>query len=247
MKKVIHIIALCVFFVMTSTPVFAQNYVFSTGEDTLPGFGKPTRYDMPVVPDPLSENIRRNKDAAHLPPPYFFGSGNIPTGPSSLYHDNLPGNSIAGASIQQQVNSFGHFPASTATEPSFYPDGSIGTLYIEKTGKTIKVFEGTHADNLKNGAGRFSMTSAWDGNIGVCGHNRGVNAHFGFVKDLRIGDRITYTTLFGSRTYEVFSVERIGEYDYSKLGWSSENLLTLITCVENTPESRWAAQLREVR
>ena len=47
--------------------------------------------------------------------------------------------------------------------------------------------------------------------------------------------------------FRSISKEQIGEYDYSKLGWSAENLLTLITCVENAAELRWAAVLREVQ
>ena len=65
--------------------------------------------------------------------------------------------------------------------------------------------------------------------------------------DLEIGDKLTYTTRYGTRTYQVFSKEQINEYDYSKLGWSAENLLTLITCIANTPSLRWAAVAREVR
>jgi Sortase (surface protein transpeptidase) len=91
------------------------------------------------------------------------------------------------------------------------------------------------------------MTSVWDGNVALCGHNRGSNAYFDFVKDLKIGDTITYTTPYGSRVYEVFNREQISELDYAKLGWSASNMLTLITCVENTPELRWAAQLHEVK
>jgi hypothetical protein len=42
-------------------------------------------------------------------------------------------------------------------------DGSIGTLYVARTGKTIKVYEGEDLSNLKIGAGHFSSASAWDG------------------------------------------------------------------------------------
>jgi sortase A len=133
------------------------------------------------------------------------------------------------------------------TEPLYYSDGSIGTIYVERTGKTIKIYEGEQLDNLKKGAGHFTATSAWNGNVALCGHNRGDFPYFGFVKDLQIGDRIVYTTLYGSRTYEVFSKEQISEYDYSKLGWTSENLLTLITCVQGISELRQTATLREAR
>ena len=255
-----------------SVPAFANNYDFSSGADTLAGFGKSTSNDNPVTPDPMSQNERRNKDAAFLPPPYFYGSGNIPTEPSSLYHDNLPGGASGFYGGSGLSNNFGAtnkivmsgtssvinppathgLEASTSTvasntEPLYYSDGSIGILYVARINKTIKVYEGEHLDNLKKGAGRFAMTSVWDGNVGLCGHNRGSSAYFSFVKDMQIGDKVTYTTRYGTRTYEVFKKDQIGEYDYSMLHWSAENLLTLITCVENRPELRWSAQLREAR
>jgi sortase A len=36
----------------------------------------------------MTQNIRRNKDAAFFPPGYGIFSGDIPTDPTSLYHDN---------------------------------------------------------------------------------------------------------------------------------------------------------------
>ena len=50
----------------------------------------------------------------------------------------------------------------------------------------------------------------------------------------------------GTRTYEVFYVGQIEETDFSRLGRSSENMITLITCVRNVPEMRWCVQAREI-
>ena len=264
MKKFISIILICVLCMTLTSTVSAYNYDFSSGDDTLTGFGKPTSNDEPVTPDPMNDNIRRNKDAAYLPPPYFYGSGDFATDPSSPYHDNTQGNLSNIYNDTNTINTSGgtssnfapppapdnHFSTSIIAEntlPLYYSDGSIGTIYVERTGKTIKVYEGEQLDNLKKGAGHFSSTSAWDGNVSLCGHNRGAYPYFGFVKDLQYGDRIVYTTQYGRRVYEVFSKEQINEYDYSKLGWSSENLLTLITCLQGVPELRIAVQLREVR
>ena len=261
MKKAISIMAACLLCMALTAPAFASNYDFESGADTLTGFGRPTSNSDPVSPDTMSENVRRNKDAAHLPPPYFYGSGDIPTGPSSLYHDDLPGGMFIGNS-----NISGNYDVITGisalppapglesstpiiavnTSPLYYADGSIGTIHIARTNQTIKVYHGEEQENFKIGAGHFAMTSAWDGNVGLCAHNRGSWPHFAFVKDLKTGDKITYTTLYGTRTYEVFRKEQISEYDHTWLGWSAENLLTLITCIENVPELRWAAQLREV-
>jgi sortase A len=250
-----------------ASPAFAaNNYDFGSGADSGSAFGHSTGTDEPVSPDPMSENTRRNKDNSALPPPYFYGSGDIPTDTGSPYHDNTPGGAVSGAgsygntgnhtnvggsSVSVNLPGVPGFqtPTSTVaanTEPLYYSNGSIGTIYVERVKKTITVYEGESLDNLKKGAGHFSVTSAWEGNVALCGHNRGGSAHFSFVKDMQTGDKVTYITKYGTRTYEVISKEQIGEYDYSKLAWSAENLLTLITCIENVPELRWAATLREV-
>jgi sortase A len=266
MKKTLAILVLCVLCMSLSSPAFAYNYEFSSGEDTLRGFGKATSNDDPVSPNPMYENIRRNKDAAFLPPPYGVFSGSVPTDPSSLFHDNLPESGFVpggrqypatggGAYAPGSPNAGAEMLPSTSlldaallnTEPRFYEDGSIGKLYVARTKKTIPVYEGEDAANLKKGTGHFASTSAWDGNVALAGHNRGDSPHFSFVKDMENGDTVTYTTPYGSRTYEVISREQIDVYDHSKLGWSTENLLTLITCIEDTPELRWAATLREVQ
>ena len=266
MKKTVSIFLACILCMALATPAFAYyNYEFESGADALPGFGKSTSTDYPVSHDTMGENVRRNKDAAHFPPPYFHGSGEIPTDPSSLYHDNLPGGAAGGYGIGS--GNYGNNDASSGsfalppspggegstsiihadTAPRYYPDGSIGTIYVTRTKQTIKVYEGEQLENLKKGAGHFASTSAWDGNVALCAHNRGSWPYFSFVKDLQIGDKITYTTLYGTRVYEVYSKEQISEYDYSKLGWTADNTLSLITCIANVPELRWAAQCREVR
>ena len=72
MKKIISIILICVLCCTMTAPAFAYNYDFSSGGDTLSGFGKSTSNDEPVSPDSMSDNVRCNKDAAYLPPPYFY-------------------------------------------------------------------------------------------------------------------------------------------------------------------------------
>ena len=253
MKKIIKIILISVFCMIMTIPATSYNYDFSSGDDTLSGFDKSTSTDEPVSPDPMSENVQRNKDAAYMPPPYFYGSGDIPTEKSSLYHDNTSsGVSSGGTSYiftppPAPNNNLSTSIIEEVTKPLYYPDGSIGTIYVERIDRTIKVYEGEQLDNLKKGAGHFASTSVWNGNVGLCGHNRGSYPYFGFVKDLKIGDRVVYTTQYGSRTYEVFSKEQINEYDYSSLSGSFENELTLITCVQGISELRFSAKLREVR
>ncbi len=139
-------------------PAMAADYSFGTGGDTLDGFGTSTSTDATVTPDPMSTNTRRNKDAALLPPPYGVFSGDIPTDPSSPYHNNLP--ESGSVPVNQELPPVGNedyapgssnvttglLPSTSQTgsqntAPWYYEDGSIGTLYVSLTGKTIKVYE----------------------------------------------------------------------------------------------------------
>jgi LPXTG-site transpeptidase (sortase) family protein len=76
------------------------------------------------------------------------------------------------------------------------------------------------------------------GNVCIAGHNREVPTSIGTIKNLKDGDEIKYVTQYGTRIYEVYSVEKIGADDTSVLGWSAENVITLITCLENQPQYR---------
>lgn len=98
-------------------------------------------------------------------------------------------------------------PAYTSAKDMERKDGSIGTLKIPSLDINMKVWEGETKESMKKGLGHYSSTSAWDGNIGVCGHNRGAKYTIGSIKDLEIGDTITYTTIYGTRTYEVILVK----------------------------------------
>ena len=99
---------------------------------------------------------------------------------------------------------------------------------------------------VAKGAGHFTDTSIWDGNVAVCAHNRGVNNHFGRIHTLDVGDRITLTTRLGTRTYEVTSVSKISETDRSMLNATADNCLTLFTCVRDEREYRWCVRAVEV-
>lgn len=264
---------------------FEYNYEFDSGPDSKETFGVPTQTDT-AANNPELDNIRRNKDAAHMPPGYGVFSGEIPTDASSPYHSNEKPDYAS--NITNSIGTFDSYSgtlvsssgqmsdagvlASTSTmqqntqipysvseilisqstnngylltQPNLYEDGSLGTIRIPKLNLTVKVFEGETLDNMKRGVGHFEFTSAWNGNIGIAGHNRGSSAYLNGIWNLRNGDEITFTTKYGKRVYEVYSKEKISDTDYSKLGWSNENIITLITCVENQPNMRWAVQAVE--
>jgi len=128
------------------------------------------------------------------------------------------------------------------TQSVLYEEGSLGTIQIPKLNLNVRVFEGETLDNLKRGVGHFEFTSIWNGNVGIAGHNRGSSAYLNGIWNLQNGDEIIFTTKYGQRIYSVFSIEKISDTDYSKLSWTNENLITLITCAANEPTKRWAIQ-----
>lgn len=251
---------------------FSFNYAFASGMETKDDFGTPTPTNEPAR-NPQAENIRRNKDAAYLPPAYGVFSGSIPTDRSSLYHDNetptyasnvtntsidytIPdGASAGGTGGMGSTENAGGVLVSTSllqdsstqhnTEPLYYSDGSIGTIRIPALELEVRVYEGETEENMKKGIAHFSFTSAWDGNVGAAGHNRGSSAYLSGIWKLDEGDEIIYTTKYGKRVYAVCAIEKISDTDYSLLQWSERNRITLITCVENASGQRWAVQAVE--
>lgn len=136
-------------------------------------------------------------------------------------------------------------PAYTSVEGMAYKDGSIGTIKIPSLKINMKVWEGETAESMKKGLGHYSSTSAWDGNACFCGHNRGSKYVIGSIKNLEKGDTITYTTIYGTRTYQVTAVQIISNTDWSYLQATADNRITLTTCLADHPESRVVIQAVE--
>ena len=133
----------------------------------------------------------------------------------------------------------------TLPDDLYYSDNSIGRLKIPSIDLSVKVYETESLESLAKGAGHFKSTSCWEGNVGICGHNRGVTNHFGKIHTLEKGDEIEYSTKLGTRIYQVVSVMKIEETDFSHLLRTSDNRITLITCVNDQPSKRWCVQAVE--
>ena len=136
-------------------------------------------------------------------------------------------------------------PAYTSVTGMAYSDGSIGTMKIPSLGINMKVWEGETTESMKKGLGHYSSSSGWDGNVCVCGHNRGSKYVIGSIKDLEQGDTITYTTIYGTRTYQVTVVQIIPNDDWSYLQSTADNRITITTCLADHPESRVVVQAVE--
>ena len=137
-------------------------------------------------------------------------------------------------------------PAYTSVDGMERKDGSIGTLKIPSLNINMKVWEGETRASMAKGLGHYSSTSGWDGNIGVCGHNRGAKYNIGSIRNLEIGDNITYSTVYGTRTYAVILVKTISDSDWSYLQATADNRITITTCLANQPSKRVCVQAEEV-
>ena len=143
-----------------------------------------------------------------------------PANPSSVSSDTAPNTSLQprdvqypGFTFEENTNPFSLTPVAQVRRN----DGTIGTLSIPRIGLNMNVYDGDTFEAMLRGAGHIASTSAWNGNIGLTGHNRGVVNNFGRLQELVAGDIIQYTTTLGTRQYRVTSVQRVAETDWSKL------------------------------
>lgn len=214
-----------------------------------PGFGTPTSY-LPNSGEFLTPNL-----AAGGPlnsPSLMASAGGSNTsggavvlpGPVGSVSSTPPSFSASTSVDSAGAGSSGGY--TEVTEDSYYKGGHLGTLEIPAINLTVKIYQGTGSATLKKGAGHFTNTSIWNGNVSLAAHNRGANSYFGEIHTLENGDRITLTTKEGTRTYSVTSVSKISETDNSMLESTSENCVTLFTCVRDQREYRWCVRAVEI-
>ena len=124
----------------------------------------------------------------------------------------------------------------------------LGNWYILIPAINVKapIGEGTSIDVLNEKVGHFEETAVEFGNIGLAAHNRGYKYNFfENLKNLNVEDEIIYVHDNFTKTYIVEKNEIILNSDWSKLNKTEENIVTLITCVENEPNYRRCVQAIE--
>jgi len=125
-------------------------------------------------------------------------------------------------------------------------NGSIGVLTIPALDISVNVYEADdEMEAMSRGIAHFKSTSAYDGNVGLSAHNINFDGTDGYFKDLstlKTGDVVSYKTALGEREYEVSLVKTISETDWSYLSRSTENKLTMITCISGKPTQRVVVQ-----
>ena len=209
-----------------------------------PGFGTPTSYMLNtgeyltpnLVPSQMVGAGAVNGNVAVIAPPSSGSVSGSTTG--------IGGYPAADTSLSTSPSTTAGY--TEVTSALYYSDGSLGTLKIPSIGLTVKIFQGTDSAALAKGAGHFTDTSIWAGNVALAGHNRGVNNHFGKIHTLNPGDIVTFTTALGTRTYAVTGVNKVSVNDTSGLDVSSTNMITLYTCVMDQPAYRWCVTAMEV-
>lgn len=257
MKK---IITLCLSLCMTAAlaaPAYALEYSIDAPDGY--DFGKDTSIEVIHTADGgAMKNTDVSKNAALIPPAFGSESMNALNTGEYLTPNLAPGGIPASGSVIGGGASGVVTPGSTVSggyQPSvlftdvtselYYKNGSLGRLDIPALDLSVRICQGTDSAALVKGAGHFTNTSIWDGNVAIAGHNRGVNNHFGKIHTLNVGDTIKLMTKLGERSYEVYSVAKIGADDTSVLNDSAENIITLVTCVMNQPDYRWCVQARQ--
>ncbi len=115
----------------------------------------------------------------------------------------------------------------------------IWQIEIPRINLVAPIAEGTSTNIMNEYVGHFEETPKNKGNIGLAAHNRGYKInYFRDLKLLQKGDLIIYTYNGEISKYSVNELGIIKDIDWSKLESSSQDKLTLITCLEDEPEYR---------
>ena len=110
---------------------------------------------------------------------------------------------------------------------------------IKKINVNAEIADGVTPDVLNKYVGHFKQSGYASGNIALAAHNRGyaVN-YFNKIKELNIGDEIEYSYMGKVQVYLVYENRVIEDTNVEVVENTSENIITLITCVENKPAQR---------
>lgn len=257
MRKLMMLLSLLGAVIALAVSASALEYTVDAPDG--PDYGTPTSIEPAYTAD---RGERKNEDisknAALIPPNFGIPSADALHTGTYLTPNLAPGGkpltdaAVGSGAVQFPSSAIPDYSGTTGTkytevtEALYYSNGRLGVLKIPAIGLDVRVYEGTANAILAKGAGHFEETSIWDGNVALAAHNRGANNYFGKIHTLEVGDTITWTTKLGTRTYEVVSIAKVSETDRSGLASSTENMLTLYTCVRDQREYRWCVQARAV-
>ena len=249
--------------------VSANALSYSIDGAVIPNTAQPTSISDYAVPA-ADASADLGKNAAYAPPAFGSPESYIPNRSEPLidlrgtdassYGAVIGDGSLDGYAATADVRVVNGFPAvdngpvvakpatayTALTAQDYYSDGRIGSIRIAAIGVDFGVYEGANTKTMNKGAAHITNTSAWDGNVCLAAHNRGVANNFGKIQTLKNGDRIELTTAHGTRVYSVYRVEKIAETDVSILAPSVGNMLTLTTCVAGEQAFRYVVQAVQI-
>lgn len=113
--------------------------------------------------------------------------------------------------------------------PHATPGATLGRIEISRIGVSVIMVEGTDEATLRRAVGHIAGTAmpGEPGNVGIAGHR---DSFFRPLRNIRLGDEITLTTLHGSFHYRVESVKIVTPKDSEVLIDTGGSYLTLVTC-----------------
>lgn len=120
----------------------------------------------------------------------------------------------------------------------------IGIIKIDRINFKGLVYEGTSLNTLAKGVGHFENTPYLYGNVALAAHN--TNKFWAKLHTIQNGDKITYTSFLGTKEYKVDTVSTILETDLNCLSDTTENFLTLITCIKGQKDKRLCVKAKEI-
>ena len=138
--------------------------------------------------------------------------------------------------ISEKINNVNTVKVETINET---PNIENLNWYIEIPSIDLKapICESTSMDVLNMYVGHFEDTPKKEGNIGLAGHNRGFEKnYFQELNKLKKGEEIKYKYNEFEKIYLIEKIEVIKNTNWSYLENTSENKITLITCIENKPD-----------
>lgn len=126
-------------------------------------------------------------------------------------------------------------------------DNEIGTLTIpDILLENAPIRESVELSTLAETIGHFPSTSLYEGNVGLASHNSGNKGDFfKNLKKIKVGSEIFYQTKYGTKRYAVTVKKIINDDDWSYLGTTEDNRITLITCVAGQADKRLCVQAIE--
>ena len=148
--------------------------------------------------------------------------------------------------VQTKIKSNTEIGVEILNTKSLQNENNIWQIKIPKIELSAGISNGTDKETLNKYVGHFIETPIEEGNVALAGHNRGYDVnYFSRLKELREGDEIIYIHNEINRIYEVTKNKIIKDTDIDVLENTEENILTLITCVENEPNYRRCVQAEE--